>query len=183
MKTLFLACCALFCLAVLVRAPVQAQAADAEDPLEAITNYVKISDHLSTSGQIAYDQIEVIKEAGFEVVVNLAPARDDVNGLEGYMVVEQGMSYVHIPVSWQEPSQRDLQLFFDVMEANRDRKVFVHCFANMRVSAFVYLYRTLHQDVTHEQARTDLEKIWKPETLAQWDAFIKTAQMEHEAGS
>ena len=183
MKTLFFVSCALFCLAALIPTSARAQAGDAEDPLEAITNYVKISDHLSTSGQIAYDQVEAIKEAGFEVVVNLAPARDDVNGLEGYMVVEQGMSYVHIPVSWQNPSQRDLQLFFDVMKANQDRKVFVHCFANMRVSAFVYLYRTLHQNVPHEQARADLEKIWKPEELAQWDAFIKTAQREHDAGS
>ncbi len=179
MKILFLVSCALFCLATLAATSAKAQAGDAEDPLEAITNYVKISDHLSTSGQIAYDQIEAIKEAGFEVVVNLAPARDDANGLEGFLVVEQGMSYVHIPVSWQNPSQRDLQLFFDVMKANRDRKVFVHCFANMRVSAFVYLYRTLHQDISHEQARADLEKIWKPEELAQWDTFIKTAQMEH----
>ena len=179
MKILFLVSCALFCLAVLAVTSARAQAGDAEDPLEAITNYVKISDHLSTSGQVAYDQIEAIKEAGFEVVVNLAPARDDANGLEGFLVVEQGMSYVHIPVSWREPSQRDLQLFFDVMEANRDRKVFVHCFANMRVSAFVYLYRTLKQDIAHEQARADLEKIWEPEGLAQWGAFIETAQAEH----
>ena len=111
MKTLFLAACTLFCLAALTATAAQAQAGDAEDPLADITNYVKISDHLSTSGQIAYDQIEAIKEAGFEVVVNLAPARDDANGLEGFLVVEQGMSYVHIPVSWQAPSQRDLQLF------------------------------------------------------------------------
>ena len=179
MKTLSLVFGALICLAALTARSAQAQAADAEDPLAAITNYVKISDHLSTSGQIAYDQIEAIKEAGFEVVINLAPARDDANGLEGFLVVEQGMSYVHIPVSWQEPSQRDLQLFFDVMKANHDRKVFVHCFANMRVSAFVYLYRTLHQNITPEQARIDLEKIWKPEALKQWDAFIKTAQMDH----
>ena len=183
MKTLCLVSFALFCLAALTTTSAQAQVGDADDPLEEITGYVKISDHLSTSGQIAYDQIEAIKGAGFDLVVNLAPARDDANGLEGFLVVEQGMSYLHIPVSWREPSQRDLQLFFDVMKANQDRKVFVHCFSNMRVSAFVYLYRTLKQDVSREQARADLEKIWKPEELAQWDAFIKTAQTQHVAGS
>ncbi len=181
MKILSLTCCALIVAAALSLAPqAWAQAGDAEAHLEDITNYVKISNHLSTSGQIAYDQIEAIKEAGFEVVINLAPARDDVNGLEGYLVVEQGMSYVHIPVSWQQPSQRDLQLFFDMMKANHDRKVYVHCFANMRVSAFVYLYRTLKEDITEEQARADLEKIWKPEDLEQWAAFIETARAEHE---
>ena len=184
MKTLSMACCALFFVAALSLAPqAWAQAGDAEASLEDITNYLKISDHLSTSGQIAYDQVAAIKEAGFEVVVNLAPARDDVNGLEGYLVVEQGMAYVHIPVSWQAPSQRDLQLFFDVMQANRDRKVYVHCFANMRVSAFVYLYRTLKEGLSEEEARADLEKIWMPERQEQWAAFIETAQAEHEGGS
>ena len=177
MKMIPFLCFTLFGLVAMV-ATAMAQAGDTDDPLEAITNYVKISDDLSTAGQIAYDQIEALKEAGFEVVINLAPARDDANGMEGFLVVEQGMSYIHIPVSWQAPSQRDLQLFFDVMEANKDRKVFVHCFANMRVSAFVYLYRTLKEGITHEQARADLEKIWKPEELAQWGAFIETAQAE-----
>ena len=180
MKILILICCALIVVALGLTPSASAQAADAADPLQDITNYLKISDHLSTSGQIAYDQVAAIKEAGFDVVINLAPARDDVNSLEGYLVVEQGMSYVHIPVSWQQPSQRDLQLFFDVMKANHDRKVYVHCFANMRVSAFVYLYRTLHEGITEEQARADLEKIWKPEDLEQWAAFIETARAEHE---
>ena len=50
----------------------------------------------------------------------------------------------------------------------------------MRVSAFVYLYRTLKEDITEEQARADLEKIWKPEDLEQWAAFIETARAEHD---
>ena len=183
MNFFFLAGCALMGLAALGTTQAQAQAGDMADPLEGITNYVKISDRLSTSGQVAYDQIEALKEAGFEVVVNLAPASDDANGLEGFLVVEQGMSYVQIPVSWREPSQRDLRLFFDVMEANRDRKVYVHCFANMRASAFVYLYRTLREGVPADQARVDMEKIWKPEDLEQWNAFIQTARAEHDAGS
>lgn len=159
-----------------------AQDADLDAQLEDIQAYVRISDHLSTSGQIAYDQIELLKQAGFEVVVNLAPADEARNGLEGYLVAEQGMTYLQIPVSWREPSQRDLQLFFDVLTQNQDRKVFVHCFANMRVSAFVYLYRTLHQGISEDQARADLEKIWKPENQDQWAAFIETARAEKEAG-
>ena len=147
--------------------------------LEDIQAYVKISDDLSTSGQIGYDQIALLKEAGFEVVINLATADEERNGLEGFLVTQEGMTYIHIPVSWQNPSQRDLKLFFDVMEVNKDRKVYVHCFANMRVSAFVYLYRTLHQDVSEEQAKEDLAKIWDPYSLDQWANFIETAQENH----
>lgn len=169
----------LFFVPFLLTAVNHTQAQSPETDLATIPNYVQINDQLSTSGQIAYDQIAALKEAGFEVVINLAPARDAVNALEGFLVVQEGMSYVHIPVSWQEPSPRDLQLFFDVMAANRDRKVFVHCFANMRVSAFVYLYRTLQQNTPAATARADLEKVWNPNELDQWAAFLANAEAKY----
>jgi uncharacterized protein (TIGR01244 family) len=157
-----------------------ATAQSADEDLESIYNYLKISDNLATSGQIAYDQIESLKQAGYEVVINLATASNSANALEGFLATEAGLTYIHIPVSWQQPSMRDLQLFFDVMEANNDRKVFVHCFANMRVSAFVYLYRTLKEGVSEEEALADLEEIWDPGNSEQWAALITEARESHK---
>ena len=151
-----------------------AQGTDAE--LAGARAYLRISERVGTAGQITYDEIEAVKKAGFDIVINLAPADEERNQLEGYLVTEQGMAYVQIPVSWEEPSQRDLQLFFDVMKANKDRNVFVHGFANMRVSAFVYLYRTLLLGEAENVARADLAKIWDPATQPQWVAFIEEAR-------
>ena len=151
-----------------------AQGTDAE--LAGARAYLRISERVGTAGQSTYDEIEAVKKAGFDIVINLAPADEERNQLEGYLVTEQGMAYVQIPVSWEEPSQRDLQLFFDVMKANKDRNVFVHCFANMRVSAFVYLYRTLLLGEAENVARADLAKIWDPATQPQWVAFIEEAR-------
>ena len=151
-----------------------AQGTDAE--LAGARAYLRISERVGTAGQITYDEIEAVKKAGFDIVINLAPADEERNQLEGYLVTEQGMAYVQIPVSWEEPSQRDLQLFFDVMKANKDRNVFVHCFANMRVSSFVYLYRTLLLGEAENVARADLAKIWDPATQPQWVAFIEEAR-------
>ena len=151
-----------------------AQGTDAE--LAGARAYLRISERVGTAGQITYDEIEAVKKAGFDIVINLAPADEERNQLEGYLDTEQGMAYVQIPVSWEEPSQRDLQLFFDVMKANKDRNVFVHCFANMRVSAFVYLYRTLLLGEAENVARADLAKIWDPATQPQWVAFIEEAR-------
>jgi protein tyrosine phosphatase (PTP) superfamily phosphohydrolase (DUF442 family) len=147
-----------------------------EKKIEDAKAYLRISDQLATSGQIDYDEIPAIKKAGFDVVVNLAPARKERNGEEGFRVTEEGMTYIQIPVDWEKPSPRDLELFFDVMKANEDRKVFVHCFANMRVSAFVYLYRTMKLGVPEDQARADLIKIWDPATEPQWARFIEDAK-------
>ncbi len=158
-----------------VAVPVGAQV----DPLEEIRAYLKISDTLSTAGQITYEQIPALKDAGFDVVINLAVADEERNAREGFLVVEQGLTYVHIPVAFQEPDPDHLRQFFETMEANRDRKVFVHCFANMRVSAFTYLYRILRSNEAEEAARVDLQKIWDPftnERFSQWKAFIDLAK-------
>jgi uncharacterized protein (TIGR01244 family) len=146
--------------------------------LSDIPAYRLIDNRLATSGQIAYDDITAIQAAGYDMVVNLAPADKDRNGEEGFRVVEQGMAYMHIPVSWENPSLRDLDLFLDFMTQNRDRKVFVHCFANMRVSTFVYLFRTLKEGVPEEEARKDLLAVWDPASLAQWHSFVERARTE-----
>lgn len=152
--------------------------------LEDAHNFVRISDRLSTSGQITNEEIVAAKDAGFEVVVNLAPARRERNHEEGFRVTESGMTYVQIPVDWREPALRDLELFFDVMDANRDRKVYVHCFANMRVSVFVYLYRTIREGVPEAEAWEEVLKVWDPGAdpeTAQWPRFIERAQREYSA--
>lgn len=151
----------------------------AERDLSTVYNYVRITDNLATSGQIAYDQIASLKEAGYEVVVNLAVADEGSNALEGFLATQAGLTYVQIPVSWREPALRDLQTFFDVMEMSKDRKVYVHCFANMRASAFTYLYRTLVQKVPEEQALADMNKVWDPMELEQWAGLIQRAREIH----
>ena len=158
---------------------VTAAAMTADSALAGIHNYVAISDRLATSGQMTYDQIEDVANAGFDMVINLAPARQDRNEREGFLVAEHGITYVNIPVDWQEPMLRDLKTFFAVMDASRDRKVLVHCFANMRASAFTYLYRTLvlHEDET--AARRDMEVVWDPTSQVQWGHFLELAKSQY----
>jgi len=66
--------------------------------------------------------------------------------------------------------------------------VFVHCAANMRVSAFMYLYRLIHERLSDEQAKSDLHRIWTPNDT--WQAFIQQViehyqqlSMHHEVGA
>ena len=57
-------------------------------------------------------------------------------------------------------------------------KVFVHCFANMRASAFVYMYRTLVEGVSEAEARSTMNEVWDPDELDQWSELIRRAQAE-----
>lgn len=160
-----------------------ATAADATPaPLETVRNFQIVDDRLASAGQISYDQIPEIRERGYEVVVNLAIADEERNGREGFHVAEEGLAYVHIPVDWEEPRVSDVRMFFDVMEANRDRNVFVHCFANMRASAFVYLYRSLVEGVPDEEARATLHAVWDPAEQQQWADLIEQVKAEYATG-
>jgi hypothetical protein len=57
------------------------------------------------------------------------------------------------------------------MEAFEDRRVFVHCAVNKRVSAFVFLYRVLRGDSAIGEAEKDLHAIWEPDAV--WSRFIR----------
>jgi protein tyrosine phosphatase (PTP) superfamily phosphohydrolase (DUF442 family) len=151
-------------------------------PLETVRNYQTVSDRLASAGQIGYDQIPLLREQGYEVVVNLAIADEERNAREGFLVAQSGLTYVHIPVEWERPRLDDLEIFFDVMEANEDRKVFVHCFANMRASAFVYLYRTLVEGVPEAEARRTMNEVWDPDELRQWADLIARAKSAYAGG-
>lgn len=142
------------------------------NPIEDIYNYLKLSDSVATAGQPTEAQLSVIKEAGYQVVVNLAlPESPNAVPHEPAIVESQGMQYVHIPVVWENPTLEDVARFFAAMEGNADRPVFVHCAANMRVSAFMYLYRLIHQGMSDEQANRDLHRIWIPNDT--WQEFIQ----------
>jgi protein tyrosine phosphatase (PTP) superfamily phosphohydrolase (DUF442 family) len=140
--------------------------------LSEIYNFRAVGDKLGTAGQPTQAQLQMIKENGFEAVINLAlPTSDNAIANEGSLVAGLGMSYVHIPVDFKAPTARDFRAYSGVMEAFGDRRVFVHCAANMRVSAFVFLYRVLCERVAVQEAERDLHAIWQPDEV--WSRFIQ----------
>ncbi len=111
--------------------------------LEHIYNYVPISEMVSTSGQPSEADLRLIKNAGFRTIVNLAPHNAE-NSLpdEQQSVDNLGLGYIHIPVDFKNPTDADFEKFVEVMQGLDGSKVWVHCAANMRVSAFIYRYVT-----------------------------------------
>ena len=143
-----------------------------EPSLTGIYNFRAIGDRLGTAGQPTETQFQAVRDAGFDAVINLAlPTSDNALAHEGSIVTRLGMTYVHIPVDFKAPTSDDFQAFCRVMEAFDTRRVFVHCAANMRVSAFVFLYRVLRQNVSVSEAERDMHAIWQPDEV--WSRFIQ----------
>ena len=147
--------------------------------LEAIPDFLRLSDRIGTAGQPREEQFAAIRQAGYEVVINLRPP-DDTLPEERALVEGEGMDYVSIPVAWDAPTAENVEAFFATMQANEGKHVFVHCARNMRVSAFLYLYRVAKENVAPEEAARDLHRIWTPNPT--WQAFMNCVRQPDKAG-
>ena len=140
--------------------------------LNAIRNFLQLSERLGTSGMPRPDQFAAIRDAGFEVVINLAmPTSDNAMPNEGNLVTSAGMTYVHIPVNFEAPRPADFDRFSKLLDGLSEQRVYVHCAANMRVSAFVFLHRVLRGE-SRDQAERDLKRIWNPDGV--WRELINS---------
>jgi uncharacterized protein (TIGR01244 family) len=137
-----------------------------------ILNYRRAAPDLATSGQPREDQLAAIAAAGFELVINLALHDDPRYSLkdEASSVRSLGMKYVHIPVQFGAPTAGDLALFFEAMDRAKGRRIWVHCAANMRVTAFLGLYWRLREGRSEEDAFSLMRDVWQPN--ATWSSFI-----------
>jgi len=134
-------------------------------------NMHQVFDWLWTSGQLSARDIQRLPVLGVEAVVNLAlPTSTNALPGEAEQVAGAGLAYVQIPVEWECPRPEQFAQFIGVLDAFRGRTVWVHCALNMRVSAFVYLYRRLVLSESEAAASYPLREVWTPDAV--WQAFI-----------
>ncbi|MBE9114459.1 protein tyrosine phosphatase family protein [Lusitaniella coriacea LEGE 07157] len=143
--------------------------------MDDITNYYLVTDNIATSGQPNPEQFQAIAEAGYEVIINLAmPTSDNALADEGAIVTQLGMSYIHLPVVWEAPKLDEVRLFFGIMQVFEDRKVWVHCALNMRVSCFLYLYQKHVLEFPDARSRVPMINLWQPNPV--WQKLIQEAE-------
>lgn len=141
--------------------------------LTQIKDFLQISDRISTAGQPTSEEFLTIKDSGHDTVINLALA-DSPGAIadESRIVRDLGLQYVHIPVQWDAPNPKDALRFFEAMNQRADETIFIHCAANKRVSAFLFLYRVLCLGENQAIAQNTLHRIWEPDPT--WQTFINT---------
>jgi len=143
-----------------------------------ILAYYRIFDTLATSGQPTSQQFSAIASDGYEIVINLAlPTSKYAIANEREIVSSLGMSYVHIPVDAEKPKVSDVLDFFSVMQSFQNKKVWVHCALNMRVSCFVYLYRVCVLHHSESESQFPMTVIWEPP--AAWQELMDSVRKIH----
>ena len=137
-----------------------------------IYNYCKVPNLFETSGQPDNQQLKLLAKKGYEVVINLAPS----SLIEGSVINEaeilekENVEYINIPVDFFKPTERDFKEFVSNLEKNKNKKIWIHCAANKRVSAFVYKYRRDILKLSHDEIIGDMEAIWTPNKI--WNSFL-----------
>lgn len=141
--------------------------------MKSIVNYIPINDYISTSGQPTAKQFEHIAQEGYEIVINLAVCHSE-GGLENEdkIVTDLGMNYIHIPVEFLEPTQKNLLDFIEILDALSHRKVWVHCIMNYRVTAFMYVFHKYILKTPFDDIDLSLLEEWCPDTS--WQELMKT---------
>jgi protein tyrosine phosphatase (PTP) superfamily phosphohydrolase (DUF442 family) len=141
--------------------------------LKKVFNYYQVPGLFETSGQPNNKQLISIANGGYEVVINLAPNTT----IEGRVINEKdilksnNITYIHIPVDFNNPLDEDFNKFVAALEENKHKKIWVHCAANMRVSAFVFKYRRDVLGLSQKNIERDLKAIWIPNKA--WSFFIE----------
>jgi protein tyrosine phosphatase (PTP) superfamily phosphohydrolase (DUF442 family) len=137
-----------------------------------IVNFRQAGPDLATSGQPSERQLASIAAAGYEVVVNLGLHDDPRYSLrnEAATVRALGLEYVHIPVQFGAPTESDLLKFCAAMDSCRGRRLWVHCAANYRVTAFLGLYRCLHEGWSEDEAFALQRDVWPLNEV--WTRFV-----------
>jgi protein tyrosine phosphatase (PTP) superfamily phosphohydrolase (DUF442 family) len=140
------------------------------DP-ETIYHWRRLDDRTTTSGQPTEPELADIRALGVSHIINLGlHTHEKALPDEAASVSRLDMTYIHIPVDFQNPTDQDFDRFCTVMEQLQGASVHVHCIANYRVSAFFYRYRRDVLDMDETRARAEMEEIWRPEGV--WAAFI-----------
>jgi len=150
--------------------------------LEAIDNFKLLSPSIATSGQPDAQELQLIAHAGYEVVINLGLSDTDYAiPDEREILLSQGLSYYHIPISFSEPEIEKFWQFLQVVKKHSKQKMFIHCAANKRVSVFMALYRHIEQNWNLDDALEEAETIWQPDD--NWCLFIDAIIANHRTSS
>jgi len=89
---------------------------------------------------------------------------------EGHIVTNLHMIYIHIPVPFDAPNIGHLRKFIEAMRSLSDKRVWIHCVMNYRVSAFLYQYWRLVDGVSYKEAHGVMLSSWEPNDV--WKKFM-----------
>ena len=140
------------------------------DPSE-IYNWRRFDDRIRTSGQPSEERLAALAALCIRHVINLGlHSHEDALPDEAGSLSALGMTYIHIPVDFNRPTDAQFTQFCEAMAMIGSQPVHIHCIANKRVTAFLYRWKRDVCGVKDDQARALMHSVWQPDAV--WAAFV-----------
>ena len=142
-----------------------------------IENYYQYSDKLASGAQPTEADLSKLKEEGFEVIFNISTssAKNALSN-ESAIIEKLGMFYVNFPVDCSDLQPIHYLTFEGIMNGIKDKKVFVHCGANIKSSNLIHMWDVLSNNKDEEQSLETLFEIQNPEE--KWFEYFKRMGMK-----
>ncbi len=142
-----------------------------------IVNYFQYHPKLAAGGQPTEYQLQALREAGFEAIVNLSPVstRNYLHPEAG-LVEALGMHYVHLPVDCSALTEIHYTAFSALLKSFGDQKVFIHCGGNIKSSNLIHMYRVLECGIDEQASLRELRRIQTPEE--KWFSYFRQMGMQ-----
>jgi protein tyrosine phosphatase (PTP) superfamily phosphohydrolase (DUF442 family) len=146
--------------------------------VDEIKNFAAIDARIGTAGQPDEDELADVAADGYRAVINIGLLNPEYClADEAGLAASLGLDYRHLPVSFDAPTAADFDAFVAAMDAWADRRVFVHCAANLRVSVFMAVYGELRLGWTRAQADGHARRFWAPNRI--WQRLIADCRARH----
>jgi tyrosine-protein phosphatase SIW14 len=141
-----------------------------------LPNFGHVTDSLYRGGQPGPSGFSALRAMGIGIVVNFRDERSEM-AAEKRQVESLGLKYIEIPWSGHnEPSSAQIVQFLDVIRANPQTKIFVHCQRGAdRTGVMVAAYRVAveHKPVAEavsEMRQFHYDWLWLP----QLERYVKS---------
>jgi protein tyrosine phosphatase (PTP) superfamily phosphohydrolase (DUF442 family) len=139
--------------------------------IDDIRNFLAIDGRIGTAGQPSEGELTEVAAAGYRAVVNLGLTGADYSlPDEAGLAATLGLAYRHLPVQFDAPTVADFDAFVGQMDEWAGERVFVHCAANFRVSAFMAVYGELRLGWDRARADRHARTFWEPNPT--WQRLI-----------
>jgi tyrosine-protein phosphatase SIW14 len=144
--------------------------------LEGLPSWGRVTDLLYRGGQPALAGFKALQHMGVAIIVNFRDEPEEL-AAEQHEVESLGMKYVSIPWSGSnEPSSSQVVQFLDLIRANPQAKIFVHCKRGAdRTGVMIAAYRIAVERRTVAEAVSEMHQFhydhfWLP----QLERYVKS---------
>jgi tyrosine-protein phosphatase SIW14 len=120
-----------------------------------LPNFAEVTPKLFRGGQPGADGLQALKKMGVHIVIDM---RGSKSSHEKEVVTSLGMQYVSIPWHCPFPKAKTFAKFLQVIHANPDTKIFVHCrLGDDRTGMAIASYRMAVQGWSADDALKEME--------------------------